>query len=271
MWLLDADHKQFLEINPDGYFQTGGTVYVASLNEIPQSFFYKPNAAGPMDYEHLWSCQYVEPMPDNIYHDVYSMGTNGSYAKDMGVIYGYDEGGTHWMRIMKFYDTHFDFLGWSTYSFTGSDYSGANKLYWQYVVAAESDRDGNFLWFIENTDAYGSRWQLNSSNIAYDNAYFGTGTPGDADDTWNDAKDLCRDDMNHYYVLDKLSTGEPRVKVWSVNGSSTESLGGFGNSTFISGEPERIEGTDYGHFIVVLHGEAMPQSISVFSGAELPG
>ena len=270
-WLWDATHKQFLEINPDGYYETGGTVYVnnpPTTGDFPQAFFYKPSAGGPMDYEHLWSCQYMEPMPDNIYHDVYSMGLSGSYAKDMGVIYGYDEGATHWMRVMKFYDTHFDFLGWSLHSFGGSDYSGQSKLYWKYVVSAGGDKNGDYLWFVENTDCYGTRWQL--SGMTYDGAYFGTGTLGDADTTWNNAKDLTRDNQNRYYVLDKLSSGAARVKGWDVSASVGTSLGGFGNATFISGDPKRIEGTDYGAYIVVLHGGASPQMISVFSGGELP-
>jgi hypothetical protein len=209
-------------------------------------------------------------MPDNIYHDIYSMGTSGSYAKDMGVIYGYDESGAHWMRIMKHFDTHFDFLGWSTYNFSGTDYTGQSKLYWKYVVSVEADKNGDYLWFVENTDCYGSQWLLTASGLIYNNAYFGTGTSGDADTTWNNAKDLTRDNQNRYYVLDRLSSGAGRVKVWDVSASPGTSLGGFGNSTFISGDPQRIEGTDYGTFIVVLHGTAAPQMISIFSGGELP-
>jgi hypothetical protein len=265
-WLWDPTHRQYLEINPDGYYQTGGSIYIASHGYVPQTFYYQPGATGPFDYEHLWSCQFVEPMPLNIYHDIYAMGLSGSRAKDMGVIYGYDSGSSHWMRIMKHHDTHFDFSGWSTYSFTGTDYTGQEKLYWQYVVAAEGDRDGDYLWFVENTDCYGSKWQLNASNIAYDSAYFGTGTAGDPDTTWNDARDLTRDDQNRYFVLDELSTGQPRVKAFDVSSSPGESLEGFGNSTFIAGEPQRIEGTDFDTFVVVLHGDTAPMMISIFSG-----
>ena len=54
------------------------------------------------------------------------------------------------------------------------------------------------------------------------------------------------------------------------DGGGTTSLGGFSDSTFISGEALRIEGTGYDRFIVALHGETSPQMISIFSGGELP-
>jgi len=270
-WLWDTTHKQFLEINPDGYFLTGGTVYVESEDwYCPQAFYYKPDASVPFDFVHLWSCQFMEPMPEHIYHDVFTLGTSGGYPNDMGIIYGYDYSGSHWLRVWKNPDPDFATVMSFTNSFSGTDYSGQSRLYWKYVAAAEGDRDGDCLWFVENTDCYGSRWALSSSSLTYDDAYFGTGTPDDADTTWNNAKDLTRDNLNRYYVLDELSTGDARVKAWDVSSSPGTSLGGFGNSIFISGDPQRIEGSDYSPFIVVLHGASSPQMISIFSGSELP-
>ena len=101
-------------------------------------------------------------------------------------------------------------------------------------------------------------------------AYFGTGTQTDDDDCWNDARDITRDNENRYYVLDYLSTGEPRVKIWSVSGTTTDSIGGFGNTTTISGTPEKIEGSDYNGNIVVLHGDSAPYMVSVFLECEMP-
>jgi hypothetical protein len=105
----------------------------------------------------------------------------------------------------------------------------------------------------------------------YHNSWLCTGSKSDGDDCWNDARDLTRDNHNRFLVLDKLSGGQPKVKVFDVSSNPGVSKGGFGDSTTISGDPRRIEGSDYDSYIVVLHGVTPPQMISIFTKCEMPG
>jgi hypothetical protein len=265
---------QFHEVNNDGFTINGGYVTVASPPwDAPQAWFYKPGAVGPMDFVSIWSMQYVEPMPVNIYFDVVSFGNQTDYPTDMGGVYGYDESGAHWVRMFRHHysSNYFNFAGWYTTSFTGSVFTGQNKLYWQYIKAVETDQTGKNVWFVENTDCYASRWSANNSILTYDNAAFGTGSPGDADDTWSNAQDITRDNQNRYFVLDKLTNGSARIKMWTVSGNTTTSEGGFGDTTTISGTPLRIEGGDFNGRIYVLHGNATNgYFLSIFSPIEMP-
>jgi hypothetical protein len=104
----------------------------------------------------------------------------------------------------------------------------------------------------------------------YDNAWFGTGSQSEGDDCWYDARDMARDAENRFLVLDELSSGQAKVKMWDVSANPGEALGSFGDSTSISGAPRRIEGSDYEGFIVVMHGGAPPQMISIFVPWEMP-
>jgi len=266
---------QFHESNQDGFTANGGYVTVSTPPwDAPQVFYYKPNAASPYDYVSLWSMQFMEPMPTNIYFDVFSLGPDTGYPKDMGGVYGYDDAGLHWVRVFRHkYNGvgYFDFMGWCTASFSGSVYTGYDKLYWQYIKAVETEKTGINIWFLENTDFYASRWTISDSNLVYGSAYFGTGSATDSDNGWNDGRDITRDNQNRFFVLDKLSTGGPRIKMWSVSGNTTTSEGGFGDSTSISGNPLRIEGGDFSGRIFVLHGDTTNGFfLSIFSPIEMP-
>jgi hypothetical protein len=202
--------------------------------------------------------------------------TAGSYMNDFGAVLGVSgsvqtitdvpryEDGT-WEPPAAYHDY---------YIYDGNTY-GIDRVYYGHVKGVESDSTGNYIWFLEDPDYYVSRWEIynvgSKGYLEYNKAYFGTGSQTDDDDGWNEAKDITRDDQNRYFVLDGLSNGEPRVKVWTVNGDTTTSIGGFGNSMSISGAPLRIEGSDYDGDIVVLHGPSPPQMISVFYPHEMPG
>jgi len=71
--------------------------------------------------------------------------------------------------------------------------------------------------------------------------------------------------------LDELSTFTARIKVWDFDGTTPTSLGGFGDSTSISGPPLRLEGGDFDGKIFVIHGHATTQwSLSIFQPYEMP-
>jgi hypothetical protein len=161
---------------------------------------------------------------------------------------------------------------------------GIDQIHSSFVVAMETDGVGNYVWYLEDDpEYYASRWEVIHPNesvawgqLVYSGAYFGTGAQSDADDTWNHSKDMTRDDQDRFFVLDELSDGTPRVKMWSVDGATTTPMGGFGNSTSIMGDPLRIEGSDWSGEVVVLHvDDTDPLNpvymISVFLPSEMPG
>ncbi len=206
--------------------------------------------------------------------EVFTM-TAGDYEDDLGNILGWPVSGNNGLFAIRYPDGDW-FYGHTWHYYWPTVTNGINQLYWDWVVAVESDATGNFLWYLENEpgENYAARWELSNSGFPYDqsysNAYFGVGTQTDNDDGWNNGLDITRDDSNNYFVLDELSTGAPRIKMWSVDGDDTTSEGGFGDSTSISGTPLRIEGSDWSGEIVVLHGNSAPYMISVFTPHSMP-
>ena len=203
--------------------------------------------------------------------------TGGTYLNDIGYVRGYtNTAGDYTTQAMR--EEHLNWFppaGHHLFTVSPGDTGGIDKIYSAWIKGAESDMTGNYLWFVEDPDYYATRWELYMVSyqgyLGYDSAYFGTGYQTDDDDGWNDAKDITRDNQNNYFVLDGLQSGQARVKMWSVDGDETTSLGGFGNSTTITGPPIKIEGSDYDGDIVVLHGDTLPYMVSVFYPYEMPG
>ncbi len=132
---------------------------------------------------------------------------------------------------------------------------------------------------VENVDFYASRWLLTGTgtynDLDFADEYFGTGFQTDDDDCWYNAKDITRDSENRYFVLDELSSGDGRVKVFTT-GSPGESIGGFDLPDDFDPSPLRIEGTDYkvewfGYYMFVLHGGPAGYYLSIFFEPEIPG
>jgi hypothetical protein len=206
--------------------------------------------------------------------DAYAFGGTGTFADDGGDAFAYDQDGTHYTQIERYEDPDYCSTHFMTYQLPGPPLTGYDRLYGPYCAAVETDKYGDMLWFLENTDFYASRWLATGTgtygNLTYNNAYFGTGSQTDNDNGWYNGLDICRDDQNRYFVLDQLSSGDPRIKMWTVNGNNTTSKGGFSDSTSINSTPLRIEGGDTSSEVVVLHGDAAPNKISVFLPVEMP-
>jgi len=205
---------------------------------------------------------------------------SGSYANDLGMIHGEyysPPAGTYITRYARYSPTNnfWPPLSNNYYSYP-PPYSGPSVICITTIVAAESDKNSSCIWFIKNvdgngsSDCYAARWAASGNSLVYDNACFGTGSKSDGNTSWNKARDITRDNQNRIFVLDELSTGDAKVKVWSVSGNTTTSLGGFGDTTTISGAPLRIEGSDFEQIVIVLHGATSPQKISVFVHEEMP-
>ena len=203
--------------------------------------------------------------------DVYAM-TAGDFTDDLGNILAWPSSNATF--AIRYPDGNW-FYGHTWHYYYPTDYTGVDQIYWEYIMGVESDGTGNYIWYLEEgPEYYASRWELSNSGFPYSqdysNAYFGTGSQTDDDDGFNEPVDITRDDQNQYFVLDRLSDSEPRIKMWSVSGNATTSLGGFGDSTSIESEPLRIEGSDWSGEVVALHGETVPYMVSVFIPYEMP-
>ncbi len=101
--------------------------------------------------------------------------------------------------------------------------------------------------------------------------YWG-GSQSDGMDGFWDPKDITRDMNNDYYILDQLSNGDPAIKKYTEDGFPIGAT--FGDTTSISGDPLRIEGSDYdgpdGNYIIVLHDGTPADMISIFLLSETP-
>jgi len=248
-----------IDVGPNQYSIVGGTYYTTYMT----STIY--NASGSQVayiwLNYLWTAC-----------DVIAMGESGTYSYDMGFAHGYTQAGIKYNRVARWADPLYSTYYTHQNTYTESNYFGYNKIFYDFVRGCESDSDDDTIWYVEDQDYYASRWRLGSAtDLTYDNAYFGTGAQTDSDSGFHDPKDITRDDQNRLFVLDKLSTTAPKVKVWTVSGDTTASIGSFGDATLISGDPLRIEGGDFNGDIVVLHGNAAPYMISVFQPGEMPG
>jgi len=196
----------------------------------------------------------------------------GDFTNDLGNILGWPSADATF--AIRYPDGNW-FYGHQWHYYWPTVYTGIDQIYYGYIKGVESDGTGNYLWYLEDApEYYVSRWELSNSGFpysqTYSGAYFGTGSQTNADNGWYSSRDITRDDQNRYFVLDRLSTGVPRVKMWTVSGTVTTSEGGFGDSTSISASPLRIEGSDWSGDIVVLHGNSAPYMVSVFTPNEMP-
>jgi hypothetical protein len=159
-------------------------------------------------------------------------------------------------------------------------YNGYNRFDSSWVVGMEMISNDQF-WAVETNNLYAGRFQVpGEPNVAgavinYNGAYCGTGAQTDADNGFNNPLDLTLDAAGRIFVLDKLSTNDPSIKVFQPDGEPAPSVGSFGNTTNISGDPLRIDGTpwtdpNYGNMMFVLSGSTAPSKLSVFFPSEMP-
>jgi hypothetical protein len=170
------------------------------------------------------------------------------------------------------YRNYYGGSGWQQHYETAGENQSTGYQYVKFsqVVGSESV-SGYQYWVIEDApDYFASRWMLSGWYHSFDGAWFGTGTQTEADNGWYKAKDMTMDSAAHFYVLDELSSGQGRIKVFE-SGSPGNALTqhAAGDADSISESPLRIEGSSftggpYGNLIFVLHGDAIPCKLSVF-------
>ena len=108
--------------------------------------------------------------------------------------------------------------------------------------------DDQCLIILEGDPEYSiEKWNI--SDIAIFTGLSASGH-GDENFKFNNPIDVTTDPDNNVYVLDILSNGQPRIKVFDPD---LHCLGGVGNSTLIPGTPIAIDWDDFGNSAHVLH------------------
>ncbi len=103
---------------------------------------------------------------------------------------------------------------------------------------------------------------VGSGHVWHQNQTFLSG-PGNGSNQVNDPKDISVDIDDYVYILDKLSTGQPVVKIYDSN---MNYIGEVGDSVTISGDPLRIDVDKGDGEVHVAH----TNGVSIFRFCELP-
>jgi len=139
---------------------------------------------------------------------------------------------------------------WGEISYELSDYqqavfdsgtvgSGVGKLNYASVKGVGGLNDHSMV-ILEGAPEYSvERWRIDGTSTQYLNKVING--HGDADNQFNNPLDITTDPDNNVFVLDILSNGQPRIKMFT---SDLESVGGVGDSTLIPGTPVRFDWDD---------------------------
>lgn len=146
--------------------------------------------------------------------------------------------------------------GYSISSYTQTEWGpaqtgeGIGKIKHDSVIAIDSFSDGSLV-ILEGSGEFSiERWSIGSAPIFK----YGTGEQGDSDDKLNNPKDVTVDLDDYVYVLDILSNGQPRIKVFD---SHLQPVMGTGDSTLIPGNPISCDWDDNYDALHVLHSDGI--------------
>jgi len=125
--------------------------------------------------------------------------------------------------------------------------SGIGKVDYDLVKAVDADSNQNLV-ILERSNEYSiEKWHLTDVPTFTGLSVSGK---GDADDKFNNPVDVTIDMDGNVYVLDSLSDGRPRIKIFDAN---FQPIGGTGNNTTIPGTPKAIDWDDFDNAAHVLH------------------
>jgi hypothetical protein len=256
-FILDPSHTPmtFMDVSDKGYFNFGASNSVVN---------YTPTGE-PIG---------EDKTPTYAVHDVWTQPDDGGlYANEHQAVWGGIDGPYHYIYVERSRYPDFENQDTWFHKVTQEATTGYDKFYASYIDACEGMESGNF-WMLEGSpDYYCARWDYPS--IEYDDAYFGTGSATNDDNGFNDPKDISHGTGSILFVLDRLSTSQGRVKGYEVAGDIVTSLGGFGDSSNLSGTPLRIEGSEYvngdgDNYVFVLHGTTGSYKMSIFFPDDMP-
>jgi len=209
--------------------------------------------------------------------DVASFSDSGTYADGLTVNFGAtlesDPPGDPYIRQWLYFlippDYVYDYYSsWCGYHYdedTGN--TGLEKTFYEWVIAIDTDLDGEGVWLIEQPDYYATRWYKSGYIMTFSGDYFGDGT----EDSWTDLRDMSRDTDNRFHCLDFVDP-DPLIRVYTGDSDGGALEGNYGDSENIASDPISIDGSDFDGNMVVLHGTLTDTAymVSVFLPEETP-
>jgi hypothetical protein len=136
----------------------------------------------------------------------------------------------HWQEI-DFGDSNILQRLWDT----GMMGTGPGKLNYDYIKGMATFSDRTLVTLEGAPECMLDKWDIKTT-VAYTG--FSAGGTGDSDELLNNPQDVTIGDGDIVYVLDILSNGQPRIKMFD---EELNSLGGFGDGESIPGTPKRID------------------------------
>ena len=126
--------------------------------------------------------------------------------------------------------------------------SGLGKYLYTQLKGAEGMKEKCIVILEGSPDYSIEKWKIDGAAPVYTGK--GLSAHGDADNQFNNPQDVTVDTQDNIYVLDILSNGQPRVKVFNAN---CQPIGGIGDNTLIPGTPMRCDWDDQYDALHVLH------------------
>ncbi len=244
----------FIDVSEEGY------IILANNNTVAN---YDPDGVALGGYSISKTIRDIWTQPNS----------GGTYKNEHHALWGELLSLYHVVYVGRSRPTDYDQTDLFFHLITTSSQTGYDGIYDQYVRGCESIDDANF-WVLEGSpDYYCARWDYPS--IIYDDCYFGTGSSTDDDTGFKDPKDLTHAAGDVLVALDRLSSGQGRLKGWSISGDVATSEGGTGDASSISGAPLRVDGSDYingegDNYFFVLHGTTGNYMLSIFFPEDVP-
>lgn len=126
--------------------------------------------------------------------------------------------------------------------------AGIGKVNYNAIKGLDATTDQCIIILEGSPEFSVEKWNLAGALPSFTGVYVSGN--GDENSKFNNPVDVTVDTDNYIYVLDILSNGQPKIKVFDAN---LQPLGGVGNSTSIPGTPIAIDWDDFGNAAHVLH------------------
>ncbi len=292
LFILYNDDQVWKYLLSDNY-QSGTYVYTVDCNSPSHTFHPELMDVSPLGVTlfmdqtpaAIWTWRYeadgtklaevglLSACTSRTMRDVATWGTEGLYADKLICLAGGYWQNTNdrmwWYNYQApLYNTHV------TWTSCQCGY-GINGMYYDLITAYETDYNGENIWVLEGSpENHCTMWEFTPPgfypNLNYDNSYFDSST---SPSNWHDPMDLARDDNNQLMMLDETG-GQGIVTFWTGSSGGGTYVGQVGNSSTISEQPRRVDGSDFDGKVMVLHGDTYNSStgykLSVFLPSELP-
>jgi hypothetical protein len=256
-------NARFIDTNFKGYFEIAYVTSPSPPSGTMQMYYYSNTGSLVTSNAHGWA--YIDGMLDMI-----GFPSAGPAAGGLGA-FMYSNPYITGIGNVR-YDPSFSGTAFTTVYMTGPyavptiyGAAGANRLSPSIIKAASLESNGEYWWWLEGGPDYTvTRWNLAFDVLPFPPTFGVYQIAGDGDFQMYDPQDLARNKDGTVFVLDKLSSGQYKIKGFNFDGSSVSPITGFGSSPDWAYTPIRLEGSDFDNMLAVLQINGTSSYLSVF-------